>query len=75
MISNEKERELDSYEMLNAVISIVDRDNGLTISLVGSNLTDERAVTGNQTNPVVAAQISGWIMRPREYGVEVSYAF
>ena len=73
--ANEKERELDSYEMLNAVISIVDRDNGLTISLVGSNLTDERAVTGNQTNPVVAAQISGWIMRPREYGVEVSYAF
>ena len=73
--ANESERELDSYEMVNAMLSIVNRDNGLTIALVGSNLTDERAVTGNQTNPVVAAQISGWIMRPREYGVEVSYAF
>ncbi len=73
--ANEKERELDSYAMLNAMLSVVDRDNGLTISLVGSNLTDERAVTGNQTNPVVAAEISGWILRPREYGVEVNYAF
>ncbi len=73
--ANEKERELDSYEMVNAMLSIVNRDTGLTISLVGSNLTDERAVTGNQTNPVVASEISGWILRPREYGVEVNYAF
>lgn len=73
--ANESERELDSYAMVNAMLSVIDRDNGLTISLVGSNLTDERAVTGNQTNPVVASEISGWILRPREYGVEVNYSF
>jgi len=73
--ANEKERELDDFVILNAMLSFIHTDSGLRVSLVGNNLTDEMPVLGNQNNPVVGAELSGWVMRPREYGVEVGYSF
>jgi outer membrane receptor protein involved in Fe transport len=73
--ANEKERELDDFVILNAMLTFTHASSGVRVSLVGSNLTDEMPILGNQNNPVTGQQLSAWVMRPREYGVEVGYSF
>lgn len=64
----------DSYEQFNANLRWQAFNEGISFSIWGKNLTDERYITSTSYVPAVGVPANSY-NRPREYGVALNYSF